>query len=106
MTKITYRYADTAPIYGETRPYDALTADERAWWDVVLARLQAVADAQPAQPLQRTGVAREQLRVRKEAAFAQFRQRYAQLRESWGGHAGYDGWIARSNNAALAALAD
>lgn len=45
MQTITYRYADTAPIYGETRPYDALTADERVWWDATLARLQAVADA-------------------------------------------------------------
>jgi hypothetical protein len=45
MSTITYRYADTAPIYGETRPYDALTTDERAWWDAILARLQAVADA-------------------------------------------------------------
>ena len=45
MTTITYRYADTAPCYDETRPYDDLSADERAWWDAILARLQAVADA-------------------------------------------------------------
>ena len=45
MTTITYRYTDVAPLYGETRPYSSLTADERAWWDAILARLQAVADA-------------------------------------------------------------
>lgn len=45
MTTITYRYADTAPLYDETRPYDDLSADERAWWDAILARLQAVEDA-------------------------------------------------------------
>ena len=45
MSTITYRYAETAPLYGEDRSYDALTADERAWWDAILARLQAVADA-------------------------------------------------------------
>jgi len=45
MNAITYRYADTAPCYGETRSYDDLGADERAWWDAILARLQAVADA-------------------------------------------------------------
>lgn len=45
MQPITYRYADTAPCYGETRPYDDLSDDERAWWDTTLARLQAVEDA-------------------------------------------------------------
>ena len=45
MNAITYRYADTAPCYGETRSYDDLGADEREWWDAILARLQAVADA-------------------------------------------------------------
>ena len=42
---ITYRYTDVAPLYGETRPYSSLTADECAWWDAILARLQAVVDA-------------------------------------------------------------
>ena len=45
MTTITYRYTDVAPLYGETRPYSSLTADECVWWDSILARLQAVADA-------------------------------------------------------------
>ncbi len=44
MTRITYAYSDTAPIYGEHRAYADLPADAREWWDDILARLQAVAD--------------------------------------------------------------
>ena len=43
MSIITY--TDIARAYDEPRAYDDLTADERAWWDDALARLQAVADA-------------------------------------------------------------
>lgn len=49
---------------------------------------------------------RERLLALKQAAFGRFRERYAELRASWGGYAGYDAWVARSNNAALAALAE
>lgn len=44
-SRIRYDYADTAPIYGEHRPYASLSADDQAWWDTILARMQAVADA-------------------------------------------------------------
>jgi len=64
-------------------------------------------DSAPRRPTaERSGAVRDQMLARKQAAFAQFQQRYAQLRQGWGGYAGYDAWMARSNNAALAALAD
>lgn len=53
-----------------------------------------------------SGADRAQLRLQKQAAFERFRQRHAELKAGWGGHAGYDAWVARSNNAALAALAE
>lgn len=45
------------------------------------------------------------LRADKAAAFAALRERYAALKASWGGYAGYDGWFAREpNNARLVAV--
>ncbi|MCW5661778.1 MAG: aminopeptidase [Burkholderiaceae bacterium] len=41
-------------------------------------------------------------RQRKAEVFAQMRADYATLKAGWGGHAGYDGFIARANNASLA----
>ena len=41
----------------------------------------------------------------KLIAMQNFRDRYAQLKTSWGGFAGYDPWVARANNAAFGAQA-
>jgi len=41
----------------------------------------------------------------KNIAMQTFHTRYAVLREGWGGYAGYDPWVARTNNASLGALA-
>ena len=41
----------------------------------------------------------------KKEAMENFRQRYAELKTSWGGYAGYDRWVAGANNAAFGALA-
>ncbi|RQO47460.1 aminopeptidase [Variovorax sp. KBW07] len=43
--------------------------------------------------------------VMKKAAMADFRERYAKLREGWSGprQGAYDGWVARANNAAFGA---
>lgn len=41
----------------------------------------------------------------KSIAMQKFRSDYAQLKSSWGGFAGYDGWVARANNASFAAQA-
>ncbi|MEJ2698091.1 MAG: aminopeptidase [Desulfuromonadales bacterium] len=41
----------------------------------------------------------------KEKAFREMRRRYAQLKESWGGYAGYDRWFASGlNNAKIASI--
>ena len=41
----------------------------------------------------------------KYIAMQDFREAYARLKASWGGYAGYDGWVAGANNAALGAQA-
>jgi predicted aminopeptidase len=41
----------------------------------------------------------------KEEAMSDFRAAYAALRQSWGGYAGYDPWVAQANNAAFGAQA-
>ena len=45
------------------------------------------------------------LRASKHAVMADFRQRYAELKAGWGGHSGYDAWVARANNASFAVQA-
>ena len=42
----------------------------------------------------------------KTQAMATVRQRYADLKTSWGGYAGYDAWMAQLNNALLALQSD
>ena len=42
---------------------------------------------------------------RKAAAYAHFRQAYADLKQGWGGQGPYDLWVANANNAAFGALA-
>lgn len=44
-TTVTTAYTDIAPVYGESRAYAALDADEREWWDTTLTRMHAVAVA-------------------------------------------------------------
>jgi predicted aminopeptidase len=45
-------------------------------------------------------------RERKAEAMARMRAEYQALKaERWGGHAGYDGWMARANNASLGVMA-
>lgn len=41
----------------------------------------------------------------KKIAIEGFHRRYAELKTGWGGYTGYDAWVARTNNASLAALA-
>jgi len=47
----------------------------------------------------------EQLAAEKAAAYAGFRQAYAELKAGWGGYDRYDAWVASANNAAFGALA-
>lgn len=47
----------------------------------------------------------DEKRRRKEALFAQMRSEHQRLKaERWGGHAGYDAWFERANNASLGVL--
>lgn len=52
-----------------------------------------------------TTVSADQMEVQKTAAYAEFRQAYAQLKVQWGGYTGYDLWAAHANNAAFGAMA-
>lgn len=45
------------------------------------------------------------LAAMKKIVMQNFREDYAQLKTSWGGYAGYDGWVARANNASFGAQA-
>ena len=41
--------------------------------------------------------------ARKQAVMLAFRDQYAELKQQWGGFAGYDRWVADANNASLGA---
>ena len=57
------------------------------------------------QTLYRTPLPVEDMRARKAEAFADLKDEYRQLKQSWGGFAGYDHWFAREpNNAMLASI--
>jgi predicted aminopeptidase len=47
----------------------------------------------------------ESMRRQKAAAMARFRAQYQALKAGWGGHGGYDAWVARANNASFAVQA-
>ena len=46
-----------------------------------------------------------EMQALKGAALQRFAASYAALKAQWGGYAGYDAWVARTNNASLGALA-
>lgn len=48
---------------------------------------------------------KQALLAMKNIAMQDFRDDYARLKGSWGGYAGYDGWVAGANNAAFGAQA-
>jgi predicted aminopeptidase len=52
-----------------------------------------------------TGAEKAAQAALKAQALQRFRDGYAALKESWGGFAGYDPWVARANNAAFGAQA-
>jgi len=45
-----------------------------------------------------------EMRITKQTIFANLRQSYAQLRESWQGFSGYDAWFSQVNNARFASI--
>lgn len=80
--------------------FDARRAKFRALELRTRERLEAIYVLPSATPAERAQMARE-----KEAAMQAFRDGYAQLKQSWGGYAGYDQWVADANNASFGAQA-
>ncbi len=60
---------------------------------------------QPNSPINAQQYAIKSIAFEKQMAMQQLRDEYAQLKQSWGGFAGYDRFIAQANNASLGALA-
>lgn len=65
-----------------------------------LARIYADFMPNTAQALEKPGAV-----AMKNEVMNTFRARYSVLKAGWGGYAGYDGWVARANNAAFGAQA-
>ncbi len=81
----------------EYRRFDARRQAFRALTRDVRARLLEVFEA--------PSLGDDERRQAKAAVMERFRTDYARLRESWDGHAGYDAWVERANNASFATLA-
>jgi predicted aminopeptidase len=87
---------DYAELEARRAQFRALTRETRS-------RLQQVYDAPVA------ALTLDERGARKQAVFADFRERYSALRAAWGGEAArlrnYDRWVERANNAAFGAQA-
>ena len=55
------------------------------------------------QTLYRSAIPPQQMRKEKQLTFASLQENYQQLRKSWQGYDGYDGWFSQLNNARFAA---
>ena len=86
--------AEYAAFDGRRRAFRALTAKTRQQLQAIYAQGGGEGADQHA--------TQEAL---KQAAFAEFRQAYAQLQQGWGGQGPFDAWVAQANNAAFGALA-
>jgi predicted aminopeptidase len=83
-----------AQFDGQRQEFRALTLNTRRALTQVYESPQAKAQEWPA------------VEAMKKAAMADFRERYARLREGWSGRSrqgAYDAWVARANNAAFGA---
>ena len=88
------------PARREYAVFDARRQQFRALCLVTRQRLAEV--YKPNRPLALTSIS---LAAMKKEVMDTFRQDYTELKNSWGGYAGYDGWVARANNAAFGAQA-
>ena len=59
----------------------------------------------PVATVDKAQTATKLIAIKKQEAMQQLREEYAQLKQSWGGYAGYDIWVANANNASLGAQA-
>jgi predicted aminopeptidase len=91
------------------KEYEAFDSKRREFRALTLrarARLQEIYKQN--QPLAQQGKAQtatDLIANQKQQAMQQLRDEYAQLKQSWGGFAGYDRFIANANNASLGAQA-
>ncbi|NJS35936.1 MAG: aminopeptidase [Brachymonas sp.] len=81
------------------REFRAFTLRARQRLEPIYKQNQALAGVESARS------APEIIVNQKQQAFAAMRDDYAQLKASWGGFNGYDGWMSRANNASLGAIA-
>ncbi len=80
--------------------YDARRRQFRALEFATRDRLKAVYEEPSATPEQRRVLAGKKAEVMQD-----FRDRYRELRETWGAHSAYDPWVANANNAGFGARA-
>ena len=93
--------AEYASFDARRRAFRALTARTRQQLKAIYADADAIGVGSTSDiPLNAA-----ELEARKVAAYAAFRQAYAELKRSWGGQGPYDQWVANANNAAFGALA-
>jgi predicted aminopeptidase len=88
-----------AAFDSKRREFRALTLRARERLNQVYKQNKPLAGIESAQS------ATESIAIQKQQAMQQLRDEYAQLKQSWGGFAGYDRFIANANNASLGALA-
>lgn len=99
----TQRWLATQASESARREYAVFDARRQQFRALCLTTRQRLAEVyKPNRPLALTGIG--QIAMKNEVMSA-FRQDYAQLKKSWGGYAGYDGWVARANNASFGAQA-
>nr|WP_315490297.1 aminopeptidase [uncultured Rhodoferax sp.] len=90
--------AEYASFDARRRAFRALTAQTRVKLRALYGDHSAAAKGTP--PAERAAK-----QAMKQAIYAEFRQAYAALKQSWGGQGPYDAWVANANNAAFGALA-
>jgi predicted aminopeptidase len=88
-----------AAFDSKRREFRALTLRTRERLNQIYKQNQVIAGTKS------THYATEIIANQKQQAMQQMRDEYAQLKQSWGGFAGYDRFIAQANNASLGALA-
>jgi predicted aminopeptidase len=91
------------------KDYEAFDSKRREFRALTLrarARLQRVyTQHQPQAQIEKAQNAIEKIANQKQAVMQNLREEYAVLKQSWGGFAGYDRFIANANNASLGAQA-
>ena len=97
--------AEYASFDARRRAFRALTARTRLELKAIYADAGADADVNGVGSTGDIRLNAAELEARKLAAYASFRQSYAELKRSWGGQGPYDQWVAKANNAAFGALA-